>query len=421
MSTDCPYTRRIVDGQLDVLAGDLAAIHIEGVRGAGTTTTAIQRVASVWSLDEPGPAQVVTADPDLALAGATPVLLDGVHRAPGLWDAIKRGVDESRVGGQFLITGRWTPGEHSGAGRINTIRMRPMTLPEREAGEPTVSLAALLTGEAQITGAAEFGLRDYACEVIYGGFPGAQRLHSAVDRFAFRGAYIEQILADVAEVLSSKTTRPEVILALLRALAAASGTTAVLEPSDLVGVRAPSAASLTRHIDALSRLHILDEVPAWQPMDVKLPLRVGDSRLHLADPALAAHLTGLGVNELLSGQRAPGQPDGHASFLSATFESLAALTVRVFAQASGAEVRHLQTASGKRDIPLIVESGTYEREAVAFKTHLGPVDDAVVSDLFWLGKKLGPRLVDAVVLTTTPQAYRRKDGIAVVPLGLLGA
>ena len=123
------------------------------------------------------------------------------------------------------------------------------------------------------------------------------------------------------------------------------------------------------------------------------------------------------MNPTSHAKRAPGQPDAHASFLSSLFESLASLTVRVFAQAADVTVSHLKMPSGKREIPLIVESG---REVVAITTELGPVDDIVVADLLWLRRKLGDRLVAAVVLTTTPQAYRRRDGIPVVPLGLLG-
>ena len=40
--------------------------------------------------------------------------------------------------------------------------------------------------------------------------------------------------------------------------------------------------------------------------------------------------------------------------------------------------------------------------------------------LHWLRALLGDALLDAVVITHGPQAYRHKDGITVVPAALLG-
>jgi uncharacterized protein len=141
-------------------------------------------------------------------------------------------------------------------------------------------------------------------------------------------------------------------------------------------------------------------------------------RHQLVDPALAVRLLGVDAGALLGGRRAAPASQG-VPLLGALFESLATLSVRVFAQASEGRVSHLRTRGGDREIDLIVEGAALR--VVAFEVKLGrTVADADVRHLLWLREQLGDDLLDAVVLTTGAEAYRRSDGIAVVPLALLG-
>lgn len=146
-------------------------------------------------------------------------------------------------------------------------------------------------------------------------------------------------------------------------------------------------------------------------------------RHHLADPALAARLLGVNLNALVRGDASPVLPSvapNDGKLLGQLFESMMTLSVRVYAQAAEARVSHLRQHDGEREIDLIVERD--DKRVVAIEVKLGAtVDDGDVRHLRWLQTQLGDSLLDAVVVTTGPQAYRRTDGIAVVPAALLTA
>ena len=166
-------------------------------------------------------------------------------------------------------------------------------------------------------------------------------------------------------------------------------------------------------------LWIVDPVPAWMPVCGVLTRLGGAPKHQLADPALAAHFLGVTTDRLL--QASPALPvlprDG--TLLGALFESLVTLEVRVGAQAAEARVGHLRTNGGEREIDLIVERA--DGRVIAIEVRLTrTADDTDVRHLRWLASQLGDRLLDAVIVTTGPVAYRRQDGVAVVPAGLLG-
>ncbi len=145
-----PYGARVVDRELDELLGGLPAIALEGAKGVGKTATALQRAATARELDDPAQRQLAAADPARLLDGPTPLLIDEWQELPEMWDLVRRAVDRGAAPGSFLLTGSARPperGAHSGAGRIVSLRMRPLALAERGLGEPTVSLATLLRGE----------------------------------------------------------------------------------------------------------------------------------------------------------------------------------------------------------------------------------------------------------------------------------
>jgi len=143
------YRRRVVDDELDELVPALPAVSLEGPRGVGKTWTARLRGGSLIRLDDPRVFEVVGAQPSLLVRGTPPVVIDEWQRYPPSLDLVRRAVDEGPLGGRFILTGSATPisaPTHSGAGRIVTIRMRPMTLPERGVELPTVSVASLVAG-----------------------------------------------------------------------------------------------------------------------------------------------------------------------------------------------------------------------------------------------------------------------------------
>lgn len=418
--------RRVVDDQLDAVFPDLPAVMIEGPKAVGKTATAVARARTTWQLDRMEHREIVQADNSLLLTGTKPVLIDEWQRIPEVWDAIRRAVDSNPVGGQFLLTGSAPPRgvtTHSGAGRIPTIRMRPLTLPERGVSTPTVQLADLLAGtRPDVNGTCPLRLADYTQLLLRSGFPALQQmripaLHTQLD------GYLDRIIEAEVEEMGLRVKRPAVLRSWLRAYAAATGTTASWER-----IRSAASSGLTRtparsttepYVDVLTRLHVLDELDAWIPSNNHL-LRVGQASKHyLADPALAARLLGLQAEALLRGEA--GQPaiarDG--TFLGALFEALAVMSIRVFAESQGARVSHLRMKDGGHEIDIIVEVGNGAVLAIEVKLSQ-TVDDHDVKHLRWLQAKLGADLLDSAVITTGTQAYRRRDGIAVVPLGLLG-
>lgn len=421
-----PYQRRIVDDELDELVGDLAAIAVEGPKAVGKTRTALQRAATVHRLDDPAELSIATADPVRLLEGERPVLIDEWQRLPEVWDLVRRAVDDGAPPGSFLLTGSALPDPpptHSGAGRIVTVRMRPLALSER-LRSASVSLAELLTGAREpLAGATDRTLSDYTEEVLASGLPGLRALSGRARRQQLQG-YVERIVdRDIPDEAGVVVRNPAALRRWMAAYAAASSTTATFEKvRDAASggqEHKPSKNATQTYRDALTRVWLLDEVPAWLPSDNRLS-ELGQAPKHqLADPALAAQLLGVQASALLAGQSAGPALAREGTLLGALFESLATLSVRVYAAHSEAKVGHLRTARGRHEVDLIVERA--DGSVVGIEVKLArSVSGDDGRHLRWLKDQLGDRVLDQVIVTTGPEAYRRADGIAVVPLALLG-
>jgi hypothetical protein len=352
-------------------------------------------------------------------------VIDEWQRYPPSWDLVRRAVDADPTGGRFILTGSATPTvapTHTGAGRIVTVRMRPLTLTERGVDTTTVSLAALLGGKRpDVAGSTAITLEDYTTEILAGGFPGVRYSPGRAQRASLDG-YLDRIVdADLPE-LGIEIRRPQTLRRWLQAYAAATATTTTYEKiRDAAAsdeTNKPAKTTTIPYRDALERLWILDPVPAWAPTSNHLARLTLAPKHHLADPSLAARLTGVDPDALLRGEGPTTIPrDG--TFLGALFESLVTLSVRVFAQAAEARVSHFRTKGGEREIDLIVERG--DRRIVAIEAKLADtVTDNDVRHLVWLAGKIGDDLADSMIVTTGRYAYRRPDGVAVVPLALLG-
>jgi predicted AAA+ superfamily ATPase len=400
------YRPRVVDAELDELSRALGAIAIEGPKAVGKTATALQRAGSVHRLDDPDQRAIAGADIDRLLETRAPVLIDEWQYVPAVWDRVRRAVDASPTPGRFLLTGSASPrdsGTHSGAGRIVSIRMRPLSLAERLSQPPSVSLKRLLAGgRPAVEGETAMRVSDYTAEILRSGFPGLRHLDGRPLRTALDG-YIQRIVD--------------------RAYAAASSTTTTFEKirdAASAGHRnSPTRATVLPYREVLERLFILDGVSGWKPSRNAIAELALPPKHQLADPALAARLLGASAGSLLGGE-APGPAiprDG--TLLGALFESLVTQSVRVYAQASEARVAHLRTHRGTHEVDLIVERADGRVIGIEIKLSAAPPDDAV-RHLRWLRDRLGDDLLDALVVTTGSAAYRREDGVAVVPAALLG-
>jgi uncharacterized protein len=422
---DPDYARRVIDDELDELLLDLAAIALEGAKAVGKTATAIRRVKTVHRLDSRLQSDLALADLESLMEGPHPTLLDEWQRSPFVWDLVRRAVDDRAAPGTFLLAGSAVPNElpaHSGAGRIVSLRMRPMTLSERGIETPTVSLADLLKGERhRISGSTEVRLGDYAQEIVGSGFPG---IRSSLPRSQRRqlDAYILRIVERDFDEVGHRVRAPATLRRWMTAYAAATATTASYEtirraatPGEEI---APSRATTQPYREALERLFLVDPVPGWAPTRNRIARVALPPKHHLADPALAARLLDVGVDDLLTGRDPGPRIPRDGPLLGALFESLVTLSVRTYAQAAEASVGHLRTKGGDREVDLIVSRGG---RVVALEVKLAQtIDDRDVRHLHWLAGQLGDDLMDMVVITTGPYAYRRPDGVAVVPAALLG-
>jgi predicted AAA+ superfamily ATPase len=421
------YQLRAVDQELDdLVAGGAAAIALEGAKAVGKTATAAERVSEVFLLEDPTTRQLLEAEPARILGHAS-VLVDEWQHVPATWDVVRRAVDAGARPGQFFLTGSASAelaNKHSGAGRILRVRMRPTTLFERGTAEPTVSLAELLSGaKPPISGQSGVGLDDYVAEIVGSGFPAIRPLDERVRRAQLRG-YVDRVIdRDVRDVTGRILRNPAALRRWLAAYAAATATTTsyekVRDAASAGEADKPAKTTTGPYRDALKVLYVLDPLPAWTPGNNHIAELGVAPRHHLLDPALAAALLGLGPGALLVGDEVGQGIPRDGTMLGALFESLVVLNLRVFSQAAESTVGHLRTHRGEHEVDAIVEREDRRIVAVEIKCS-SVVDDADVKHLLWLQERIGDSLLDAVVVTTGPFAYRRRDGIAVVPAALLG-
>jgi uncharacterized protein len=420
------YARRIIDDALDELFPHLAAIALEGAKGVGKTATATQRAATVLSLNNPNERAALAGNLDLVTQVPPPVLVDEWQLEPSVWDRVRRAVDDDRTGGRFLLAGSAgvAPGVriHSGAGRIVSMAMRPMSFSERGVHDPTVSLRALLHGESQeIGGTSDVDVPAYTDEILRSGFPGIRDLPERARELQL-DSYVARIVERELPENGVSVRRPGALRAWLAAYAAATATNAaystILDAATPGEGDKPARQTVAAYREHLRRIFILDPVEAWIPTFAPLKRLTHTPKHHLVDPAIAARLVGIDKASLLRGE---GNRVSVATgtWLGALFESLVTQSVRVYGDAASAKVGHLRTKNGSHEIDLIVESNS--RSCVAIEAKLAnTVDDRDVQHLNWLHRQIGDRLVDRIVVYTGRFAYRRPDGVAAVPLALLG-
>jgi uncharacterized protein len=416
------YQRRTVDELLDELMPSLPAILLDGPKAVGKTTTALERAQTVRNLDLEAERARGVADPAWLVSGAAPILIDEWHRVPEVWSEVKRAVDANYAGGQFLLTGSMPDlGTHSGAGRISTIRMRPLSLSERNVTASPISFRKLLQGEAEIAGETSFTIEDYSRELMQSGFPAIRTLEGAALRRALDG-YIERIIdADVPE-MGLSVRKPASLRAWLTSYAAATATTAswekIRDAANSGSKDAPAKTTVIPYRDALTRLRILDELPAWLPTRNQFVVASQSPKHFLADPALAMRLLNFD-SESIQTAAGSGSAKQDTPLLGRLFEALATLGVRTYADASHSKVMHFRDAAGRREVDIIVERS--DGRILPIEVKLGnTIHDRDLKHLKWLASELGEDLVDSVVLYSGSHAYR-KDGIAIIPLAMLSA
>ncbi|MBD3941195.1 ATP-binding protein [Microbacterium sp. NEAU-LLC] len=419
------YTRRAIDDDLDELFPHLAAIAIEGAKGVGKTATATRRATTVISLNEARDRELVGSDSDYIVDREPPVFIDEWQLVPDVWERVRVAVDEDAHGGRFLLAGSAGVSAetrvHSGAGRIVRMHMRPLSFPERGIVTPTVSLSSLFDGTKDISGRTDVDVEVYVDEILRSGFPGIRHLPDAPRRVQL-DSYLERIVDRDLPENGVFVRRPAALRAWLNAYAAATATDAsystILDAATPGEGDKPTRQTVAAYREHLHRLFVLDPLEAWHPALSPLKRLTKSPKHHLVDAALAARVVGVGRDGLLRGEGERVAAES-GTWLGALFESLVVQSIRASLGIAGVRAYHLRTANTDHEIDLILEGE--DRRVIAVEVKLAAtVSDHDVRHLNWLRSEIGDRLVDRVVVTTGRDAYRRRDGVAVVPLALLG-
>ena len=396
---------------------------MQGPKWCGKTTTARRVAASTLSLTDPkgGFAALRTAelDPSQAIAGETPRLIDEWQEAPGLWDAVRYECDVRGEPGQFILTGSATPRDgaapmHSDVGRIARVRMETMTLAELGVSTGAVSTGALLRGEGELSGSGKLeGLANVAELVCRGGWPQAAGMSTA-DSMEIAAAYVDGVCDSDASRIDGVRRDPDKIRTILKSLARNESTLASARAIEADAENNVSRSSVARYLDALKRINVIDDVPAWHP-DLRSPVRLRRSpKRHLADPSLAVALLGANPASLASDPKT----------LGLLFESLVLHDLKVYASASDARLFHYHDANGL-EIDGIVQARDDSWMAVEVKLGATQVPDAT-KNLLRLERVMashGDRapVAKCIVIGYGAPAHVTAEGVAVIPVDLLGA
>lgn len=412
------YIKRFADDILAERLKSAGAVLIEGTKACGKTETAKQAAKSVAQFDNDPQIKIkMQIDPKSVLVGEVPRLLDEWQVYPEIWNSIRHEVDARKLKGQFILTGSATPNSeskrHSGAGRFSVIKMRTMSMFERGWSTGEVSLSALMNGEAPASNDVKFDLGEMAEKITIGGWPGLISENAAVG-LQFAGDYITLIAeADLSRV-SQRQRDPNKVKRLLQSLARNISTEASLAAlsRDTGGNdNELDDETVADYLSELERLMVVDHLPAWNTHIRSSDMLRKAPKRHFADPSLAVGALGLSVDKLLA----------DLNYFGLLFESLVVHNLRVYADASGGKVFHYRDSRGT-EADAIIEYADGTWGAFEVKLGIGAVDEAVVS-LKALANKIDTDRVKApgalTVITGNGFAYRRPDGVNVVPISTL--
>ena len=399
---------------------------IEGPKACGKTTTAEQQAGSILYMDDPAEMeqnlQLAQTDIKQLLQGATPRLIDEWQLAPQLWDAIRFEVDHRRNDGQFMLTGSAVPADmsrvkHSGAGRFGWLTMRPMTLWESGESSGEVSLSALLNGATNVEGTSRLSLEQVAFASCRGGWPKAVTKKSEKAALAQIKEYFRAIVQSDVSRVDMVNRDAERAQRLMRSYARHQGAQATIGTirADMEANEATSMSDNTieSYLGALRKIFIIEDMPAWNPnLRSKTAIRTTDTR-YFVDPSVATTALGLAPKDLINDLKTFGL----------IFETLCVRDLRVYADALDGKVYHYRDANGLEcDAVVHLPDGSYG--LVEIKLGGEKLIDEGVTNLGKLASKLDTSKMKApafsMIITAVGQrAYKRTDGIFIVPLGCL--
>ena len=419
------YRNRVVDSILQEKLEGKGAVLIEGPKWCGKTTTAEQIAKSVLYMDDPQSKEqnvnMAALNPKRLLSGETPRLIDEWQIAPKLWDAIRFEVDHRDDLGQFVLTGSAVPPDtkeitHSGTGRFSWLMMRPMSLYESEESTGEVSLSRLFEGKGEVDGESKLDLERIAFLICRGGWP---RSIDMRDKIALNQAidYYDAVVHSDINRADGVEKNPERVKRLMRSLARNQGqqiaNTAIAADIAANNESTINQETVAGYISALKKIFVVEDMPAWNPnLRSKSAIRTSDTR-YFVDASIAAAALGIGPNDLINDLNTMG-------FL---FETMCVRDLRVYAEALGGSVYHFRNKAGLEcDAVVHLRNGSYGlieiklggekliREGVETLTSLTESIDT---------SKMKEPAFRMILTAADRYAYRREDGICIVPVGCL--
>lgn len=420
------YRKRIADDILQKKLRSKGAVLIEGPKWCGKTTTAEQAAKSILYMDEPSSIKQNLAradlDPESLLEGDVPRLIDEWQLAPKLWDAVRFSVDHKRKFGLYILTGSAVPANldeihHTGTGRFSWLKMRPMSL--YESGESTgdVSLSVLFNNEdCLLRGNSKLTLDDIAFLICRGGWPMAidvpedVALQQAID-------YYDAVVNEDISRIDGARKENAYVKRLMRAYARNQGAQISIDTllNDLLESESfeTSNKTATKYINLLKKIFVIEDMEAWNPnLRSKTAIRTSDTR-YFVDPSIATAALGIGPDDLLNDLKTMGL----------LFETMAIRDLRVYADLLDANIYHYRDKNGLEcDAVIHCRNGSYG--LVEIKLGGDKLIDEGAASLKKLSSKIDTDKMKKpsflMVLTANSNvAYKRNDGVIVVPVGAL--
>lgn len=419
------YHPRIIDGVIKRRLKSVGAILIEGPKWCGKTTTAEQVAKSKLNLGDPeelSKSQLIAiGNINSLLDGDTPRLIDEWQTIPRLWDAVRSEVDRRSGFGEFLLTGSAVPPEnenihHSGTGRFAWLRMRTMSLYESGDSNGAVSLQDLFDGKS-IAGESSLSIGDIAYLAARGGFPNSLYIDDKEAALSVARDYVSGIIHSDLSRIDGIKRDSSYIVRIMKSYARLQGEQAPLTRivSDIAAMEgnAPSINTVTDYYNALKKIFVIDDVAAWNPnLRSKAAIRTSDTR-YFVDPSIA--VAALETN-----------PEGLMSDLSTfgfIFETMCMRDLRAYVESIGGSVSHYHDSNGLEcDAVVHLYGGAYGFVQMKLGGSQEEISEAA-EKMKELEEKLDhdyPRPAFHMVLTGANKiAYRREDGLYVVPIGCL--
>ena len=415
------YFPRICDGLVNEKLSYSGALLIEGPKWCGKTWTGKHAAKSVLYMQDPdkgaGYMELSRTMPSRLLKGEKPRLIDEWQEAPVLWDAVRFDVDQTGEWGQYILTGSATPRDdnkpkHTGTGRIARLRMRPMTLFESMESVGSVSLRQLFEGQEDVEGESQLDIPDLAKVICRGGWPEAVAKRQTSAQIARN--YVDAVVNVDVQKVDGVERNPYRVRQLLRSYARNISTMASLT-TILADIQANDVAfsdtTMYGYVNALRRIFLIEDIPAWKPsLRSKAAIRTSEKR-QFVDPSIATAVLRANADSILD----------DFNYFGFLFESLVARDLRVYAQALDGEIFHYRDKDNL-EADLVIRLNDDRWAAVEVKLGSKEIEDGA-KHLIELRNKVDTSKVGEpsflMVVTGGQFAYRRQDGVFVVPIGCL--